>query len=93
MWASKSLYSHVGIIEEDGGKFYVIEAISKVSRTPLEKWITRKLFKGRWQNHPLCKGKVNAFDLCWEKVLNDELITSASLAKDQKMQTVFSNYP
>lgn len=41
MWASKSLYSHVGIIEVDGKKKYVLEAISKVSRTPLEKWIAR----------------------------------------------------
>ncbi len=41
MWASKSLYSHVGIVEVDGKKKYVLEAISKVSRTPLEKWIKR----------------------------------------------------
>lgn len=41
MWASKSLFSHVGMIERDGGKTYVIEAIGKVSRTPLSKWIKR----------------------------------------------------
>jgi len=41
MRASKSLYSHVGIIEIDGNKKFVIEAISKVSRTPLNKWIKR----------------------------------------------------
>lgn len=41
MWASQSLYSHVGIVEVDGKKQYVLEAISKVSRTPLEKWIAR----------------------------------------------------
>lgn len=41
MWASKSLYSHVGIVETREGKSYVLEAISKVSRTPLTKWINR----------------------------------------------------
>jgi len=41
MWASKSLYSHVGIVEVDGKKKYVIEAISKVSRTPMDQWIRR----------------------------------------------------
>lgn len=41
IWASKSLYSHVGIVEIDGQKKYVIEAISKVSRTPLDVWIKR----------------------------------------------------
>jgi len=41
MWASKSLFSHVGVIEREGDKFYVLEAIGKVSRTPIKKWIKR----------------------------------------------------
>lgn len=41
MWATKSLYSHVGVIEISGNKKFVIEAISRVSRTPLDKWIKR----------------------------------------------------
>jgi hypothetical protein len=41
MWASKSLYSHVGIVEVSGKNKYVIEAIAKVSRTPLDKWVKR----------------------------------------------------
>jgi hypothetical protein len=41
MWASKSLYSHVGLVETTSDKTYVIEAISKVSRTPIETWIAR----------------------------------------------------
>jgi hypothetical protein len=44
MWASQSIYSHVGIIEIDHGKKYVIEAIAKVTRTPLEDWIRRGRF-------------------------------------------------
>jgi len=42
MWASQSVLSHVGLIERTKqGEFYVVEAISKVSRTPLAKWINR----------------------------------------------------
>jgi hypothetical protein len=41
MWATKSLYSHVGLIEVTPTQTYVIEAIAKVSRTPIEKWIAR----------------------------------------------------
>lgn len=41
MWASKSLLSHVGLIEVDGDDVFVVEAIGKVSRTPLAKWIAR----------------------------------------------------
>ena len=44
MWASKSLYSHVGVIEVEGTNTYVIEAISKVGRTPLNEWIERGRF-------------------------------------------------
>jgi len=41
MWASKSLYSHMGIVELKDGKPFVLEAIAKVSETPIEKWINR----------------------------------------------------
>lgn len=39
--ATKSKYSHCGIIYKEGNKYYVYEAIQTVTRTPLEKWILR----------------------------------------------------
>ncbi len=39
--ATKSKYSHCGIIYQEGGKFYVFEAIQPVKRTPLKQWIAR----------------------------------------------------
>lgn len=39
--ATKSKYSHCGIIYVDNGQFYVFEAIQPVKTTPLAKWITR----------------------------------------------------
>lgn len=39
--ASKSAYSHCGIIFQEKGNFYVYEAIQPVSTTPLKKWIAR----------------------------------------------------
>lgn len=39
--ATRSPYSHCGIIFKEEGKFYVFEAIQPVSRTPLERWIAR----------------------------------------------------
>lgn len=39
--ATKSKYSHCGIIYKEGNKFYVFEAIQPVKRTPLNKWIAR----------------------------------------------------
>lgn len=172
MWASKSVYSHVGIVEVDGKNIFVIEAISKVSRTPLEKWIergklgrysvfrlkdrdaknghdvvahsktyigrgydiffssknddiycselvalayensglkigkrqkvkeldtdnlvVRELVKKLWRRHPVCKGKSKKFEDCWNLILEDELVTPESIAQDEKLVKVWSNYP
>jgi hypothetical protein len=44
--ATKSRYSHCGIIFKDQGGYYVLEAVSKVKRTPLAGWIARGQGKG-----------------------------------------------
>ena len=37
--ATKSKYSHCGLIYKDANEFYVFEAVQPVKRTPLDKWI------------------------------------------------------
>lgn len=39
--ATKSKYSHCGIIYKEGKDFFVFEAVQPVKRTPLDKWIAR----------------------------------------------------
>jgi Permuted papain-like amidase enzyme, YaeF/YiiX, C92 family len=39
--ATHSKYSHCGIVFEDGGKWFVFEAIQPVTTTPLDNWIVR----------------------------------------------------
>jgi uncharacterized protein YycO len=39
--ATKSKYSHCGLINKDGNDFYVFEAVQPVKRTPLDEWIAR----------------------------------------------------
>jgi uncharacterized protein YycO len=39
--ATKSKYSHCGLIYKDGNNFYVFEAVQPVKRSPLDKWIAR----------------------------------------------------
>lgn len=39
--ATKSKYSHCGLIYKDGNEFYVFEAVQPIKRTPLDKWIAR----------------------------------------------------
>ena len=39
--ATKSKYSHCGIIYKEGNEYFVFEAIQPVQSTPLEEWIKR----------------------------------------------------
>ena len=39
--ATKSKYSHCGIIYKEGEEYFVFEAIQPVKKTPLEDWISR----------------------------------------------------
>jgi Permuted papain-like amidase enzyme, YaeF/YiiX, C92 family len=39
--ATKSRYSHMGILYRDGGRWYVYEAVQPVKLTPLPNWIAR----------------------------------------------------
>ena len=39
--ATKSKYSHCGIIYKEGGQYFVFEAVQPVKSTPLDKWIAR----------------------------------------------------
>ncbi len=39
--ATKSVYSHCGIIYKEGNQFFVFEAVQPVKRTRLDKWIAR----------------------------------------------------
>ncbi len=39
--ATKSKYSHCGIVFKEGDSFYVFEAVQPVKRTPLAQWIAR----------------------------------------------------
>lgn len=39
--ATKSRYSHMGIVYRNGGKWFVYEAVEPVKLTPLQQWIDR----------------------------------------------------
>jgi hypothetical protein len=64
--ATRSKYSHVGIIFSEKGEYYVFEAVQPVKRTPLDQWIKR--------------GKDGKYAI--KRLKNaDEILTSQTLAK------------
>jgi uncharacterized protein YycO len=77
--ATKSKYSHCGIIYKEGNDFFVFEAVQPVKRTPLAKWIARGQ-NGKY----VVKRLKNA----------DEVLTPAVLAKMKTIgnQFVGKNY-
>jgi uncharacterized protein YycO len=70
-----SPYSHCGIIYQEGGKYFVYEAIQPVKATPLEKWITR----GK-EGHYVIKRLKNA----------EEILTPTVLQKMKKVGRQFN---
>lgn len=73
--ATKSKYSHCGLIFKDKGGFYVLEAVQPVKRTPLEKWIARGA-----EMHYVIKRLKNA----------DQILTPETITKMKKVGEVFS---
>jgi len=62
--ATHSKYSHVGIIYEQDGQFYVYEAIQPVSKAPLGEWIDRGV-----DDHYVIKRLKNANDVLTPEAL------------------------
>lgn len=72
--ATKSKYSHMGIIYESDGQFLVFEAVQPVKRTPLKDWVNR----GE-NGHYVIKRLNNA----------DQILTSAILTKMKEIGEQF----
>ncbi len=72
--ATKSQYSHCGLIYKNGNDFYVFEAIQPVKLTPLDKWIAR--------------GKDGKYVI--KRLKNaDQVLTSATLTKMKQVGDQF----
>ena len=74
--ATKSKYSHCGIIYKDGNNYFVFEAVQPVKYTPLDKWIARGQ-NGKF----VIKRLKNA----------DQVLTSLALAKMKEVGDKFNS--
>jgi hypothetical protein len=172
MLASRSPYTHMGIIRLRQGKAMVVEAVGPVTETPLRQWIARgtgkrmalmrvkdlapnaaakvfarakreygkpydiyflpgldaiycselvrlsfeaagitlgkiekvgdladspavdRLIEERWERYPPCKGvKGMTLEKCRGIIMQQELVTPASIADDSRVELIYSNYP
>ncbi len=53
----------------------------------------RKLIQDRWRQHPLCKKqRVENFQACYDLILEQTLVTPASIARDKQVETIYTNF-
>lgn len=58
----------------------------------LDNAAVRKLIESRWQRHPLCAKSASDFESCYRIILDQTLVTPAAIARDAKLDLVFSNF-
>lgn len=66
--------------------------VERVKDLKIDGDLVMALAKKRWKQHPLCKG-LRDFQQCWARVLEDELITPASLSRDNQLARTQNTYP
>ncbi len=80
--ATKSKYSHVGLIYKNGADFFVYEAVQPIKLTPLEDWINR----GEGEKY-VVKRLINSEDILTpEGVLKMKNIGKKYLGKDYDLK-------
>lgn len=53
----------------------------------------RSLIEARWRAYPVCVAKkARDFATCYPMILDETLVTPASVARDPKLETVFTNF-
>ncbi|MEZ5691443.1 MAG: YiiX/YebB-like N1pC/P60 family cysteine hydrolase [Rickettsiales bacterium] len=66
--------------------------VEKVGDLNINNMAARKLIKQRWQKHPLCQEAGMDFSKCNKVIMNQELVTPASVLRDSKLELIYSNY-
>ena len=69
-----------------------IGKIEKVSDLNFDNILVKKLIQARWQKHPGCKSTGYDFEKCYQHILNQDLVTPASIAQDPFFTKIYSNY-
>lgn len=68
-----------------------IGMVQQVRDMSLNNSTVQRLFEQRWRDHPSCK-KVKTSAECWDKVMDQKLITPVSLARDSNLERIYTNY-
>ncbi|WP_333794886.1 YiiX/YebB-like N1pC/P60 family cysteine hydrolase [Hyphomicrobium sp.] len=65
----------------------------KVRDLNIDTAAAQKLIRQRWTSHPLCKAKgARSFDACYGLILDQTLVTPASIARDPQLEMIYTSY-
>lgn len=65
----------------------------KVRDLNIDTGAAQKLIKQRWKSHPLCRSKgAKSFKDCYALILDQTLITPASIARDPQMELIYTSF-
>ncbi len=70
-----------------------IGKIQKLSELNFDNALVKELIKKRWKKHKECTDKRYTFEQCYKHILEQKLITPASIANDSQLTKIHSNYP
>lgn len=70
-----------------------IGKVQKLAELNFDNMLVRKLVEQRWQRHAECKARNYDFKQCYAYLLEQILVTPASIAKDNRFQKIYSDFP
>ena len=70
-----------------------IGQVQKVSELNFDNILVKKIIEQRWQRDEECTAKNYGFEQCFDHILEQSVVTPASIANDKRFVKVFSNYP
>jgi hypothetical protein len=77
---------------KDGPKISVGKE-EKVRDLNIDTSAAQKLIQARWRSHPLCRAKgAKSFKACYGLILDQTLVTPASIARDPQMELVYTSF-
>jgi hypothetical protein len=70
-----------------------IGRVQKLSELHVNNVLVKRLIRQRWQRDAECTSKGYDFEQCYQHLLDQDLITPASIAQDGQFARIYSNYP
>lgn len=78
---------------KDGARI-TLGHLQKTGTLHLDNFAVQQLLRERWPDHPLCQmPESRSFEACVAVIKEQDIITPDSVARDPRLEVIYSNYP